>query len=67
MPVIVRSLGGSSEGTLPRVPEALRGGPEVESDTKGQENPISPRVDKSNGNTFIEVRSGNPCEQTPCF
>ena len=42
-------------------------GAEVDSDTKGQENPISPRVEESIGITFSEVQSGYPCEQTPCL
>ena len=36
------------------MPKAPRGGPEVDSDLRGQENPISPRTDESIGITFSE-------------
>ena len=49
---ILRPMGkGSSEGTSPRMPKALRGVPEVDPDLRGQENPISPGSDKSIGFT----------------
>ena len=35
------------------MPKALRGVPEVDPDLRGQENPISPRSDKSIGFTYI--------------
>ena len=57
--------GGSSEGTLPRVPKAPRGVLEVDPDTRGQENPISPSTDESIGITFSEARSADPYEQAP--
>ena len=56
--------GGSSEGTLPRVPKAPRDSPEVYPDPRGQENSISPRTDESIGITFSEGRSPDPYEQT---
>ena len=43
---------------------APRGGPEVDHDLRGQENPISPRTDESIGITFSEERSDDPYEQT---
>ena len=55
---------GSSEGPLPRVPKAPRGGPKVDFDLRGQENPISPRMDQGIGITFSEERSNDPYEQT---
>ena len=63
---ILRPRGeGSSEGTLPRVPKAPRDGPKVDPNLRGQENPISPRTEKSIGITFSEERSGDPYEQAP--
>ena len=56
---------GSTEGTLPKVPKAPRGGPEVDHDLRGQENPISPRTEESIGITFSEERSDDPYEQAP--
>ena len=46
------------------MPKAPRGGPEVDPDPRGQENPISPRSDESIGITFSEERSDDPYEQT---
>ena len=46
------------------MPKAPRGGPEVDHDLRGQENPISPRTDESIGITFSEGRSPDPYEQT---
>ena len=37
-----------------------RGVPEVDPDTRGQENPISPSTDESIGITFSEARSADP-------
>ena len=56
--------GGPSEGTLPRVPKAPRGGPEVDPDPRGRENSISPRSDESIGITFSEEQSDYTYEQT---
>ena len=42
-----------------------RGVPEVDPDTRGQENPISPSTDESIGITFSEARSADPYEQAP--
>ena len=39
--------GGINRGDTPRVPKAPRGVPEVDPDTRGQENPISSSTDKS--------------------
>ena len=39
--------GGINRGDTPRVPKAPRGVPEVDPDTRGQENPISLSTDKS--------------------
>ena len=46
------------------MPKAPRGGPEVDHDLRGQENPISPRTDESIGITFSERQSPDPYEQT---
>ena len=46
------------------MPKAPRGGPEVDPDLRGQENPISPRTDESIGITFSEERSDDLYEQT---
>ena len=46
------------------MPKAPRGGPEVDPDPRGQENPISPRTDLSIGITFSEERSEDPYQQT---
>ena len=46
------------------MPKAPRGGPEVDPDPRGQENPISPRSDESICITFSEERSDDPYEQT---
>ena len=43
---------------------APRGGPEVDHDLRGQENPISPRTDESIGITFSEEQSDDRYEQT---
>ena len=45
------------------MPKAPRGGPEVDPDLRGQENPISPRTDKIIGITFSEEQSDDPYEQ----
>ena len=45
------------------MPKAPRGGPEVDNDFRGQENPISPRTDESIGITFSEELSDDPYEQ----
>ena len=47
------------------MPKAPRGGPEVDPDLRGQENPIGPRSDESIGITFSEERSDDPYEQAP--
>ena len=47
------------------MPKAPRGVPEVDPDTRGQENPISPSTDESIGITFSEARSADPYEQAP--
>ena len=47
------------------MPKAPRGGPEVDHDLRGRENPISPRTDESIGITFSEERSDDPYEQAP--
>ena len=39
--------GGINRGDTPRVPKAPRGVPEVDPDTRGQENPISSSTDES--------------------
>ena len=39
--------GGINRGDTPRVPKAPRGVPEVDPDTRGQENPISSSMDES--------------------
>ena len=44
--------GGINRGDIPRVPQAPRDVPEVDPDTRGQENPISTSTDESIGITF---------------
>ena len=61
--------GGINRGDTPRVPKAPRGVPEVDPDTRGQENPISLSTDKSIVNILpvwsIIPRGGHSYTKTP--
>ena len=59
--------GGINRGDTPRVPKAPRGVPEVDPDTRGQENPISSSADESIVNilpVWSIIPRGHP---TGCF
>ena len=61
--------GGINRGDTPRVPKAPRGVPEVDPDTRGQENPISLSTDESIVNILpvwsIIPRGGHSYTKTP--